>query len=140
MDEEVHDSPDERVARHIRRFLDTGGQARPGMNDLLLTTRGRRTGRLRRTALVYVRDGSRYVLAASNAGATAHPAWYLNLVDDPEVIVQIGTDTFSASARVAAPDERPRLWRLMVAAMASYQRYQDMTGRDIPLVVIESRR
>ncbi|MBC6457716.1 nitroreductase/quinone reductase family protein [Actinomadura sp. HBU206391] len=137
MDEEIHDSPDERVAGHIRRFLDTGGRPRPGMNDLLLTTRGRRTGRLRRTALVYARDGDRYVLAASNAGADAHPAWYLNLVDDPEVIVQIGTETFTASARGATPEERPRLWRLMVTAMPSYRRYQEMTGRDIPVVIIE---
>jgi hypothetical protein len=70
MTEEIFDSPNDWVAQHIRRFVETDGQARPGMNDLLLTTRGRRSGKLRRTALVFARDGDdRYVVTASNAGA-----------------------------------------------------------------------
>jgi hypothetical protein len=61
----VHDSPDPWITEDIRRFEETGGRPRPGVNDLLLTTRGRRSGELRRTALVYERDRDRYVLAAS---------------------------------------------------------------------------
>jgi deazaflavin-dependent oxidoreductase (nitroreductase family) len=137
MTEEVFDSPNAWVAEHVRRFVATGGNARPGMNDLLLTTRGRRSGKLRRTALVYARDGDRYVVAASNGGAGRHPAWFLNLVADPGVIVQTGTETFAGQARTATADEKPRLWELMVATMPSYQGYQEATTRDIPVVLIE---
>jgi deazaflavin-dependent oxidoreductase (nitroreductase family) len=137
MQEEVLDSPNAWVAQHIRRFIETDGRPRPGMNDLLLTTRGRTSGRLRRTVVVYGRDGGRYILAASNAGADKHPAWYLNLVENPDVTVQVGAEPFPASARTATPEEKPRLWQLMVAAMPSYQGYQEATSRDIPVVIIE---
>jgi deazaflavin-dependent oxidoreductase (nitroreductase family) len=105
-------------------FLETGGQARPGMNDLLLTTRGRKSGTLRRTALVYGRDGDRFVLAASNGGASNHPAWCLNLLDDSEVTVQVGTETFAARARTATAEEKPPLWLLMVSIRPRAWRYQ----------------
>lgn len=134
---EVHDSPNTWVAAHIRRFEETGGRPRPGVHDLLLTTRGRRTGELRRTALVYERDGDRYVLAASNRGAEHHPAWYLNLLADPYVTVQVGTETFTARARTATVQERPRLWRLMVSASSEYAAYQQRITREIPVVVLE---
>jgi deazaflavin-dependent oxidoreductase (nitroreductase family) len=137
MAEEIVDSANAWVAEHIRRFVETNGNARPGMNDLLLTTRGRRSGKLRRTALVYARDGGHYVLAASNAGADRHPAWFLNLVADPNVTVQIGAQTFAGRARIATADEKRRLWELMVATMPSYQGYQEATSREIPVVVIE---
>ena len=137
MASEIFDSPNPWVAEHIRRFVETDGNARPGMNDLLLTTRGRRSGKLRRTALVYVRDGERYVLAASNAGADRHPAWYLNLVANPDVIVRVGAETFAARARTAAAAEKRGLWELIVATMPSYQGYQEATSRDIPVVILE---
>jgi deazaflavin-dependent oxidoreductase (nitroreductase family) len=137
MAEEIFDSPNTWVAEHIRRFVDTNGNARPGVNDLLLTTRGRRSGKLRRTVLVYAQDGERYVLAASNAGADRHPAWYLNLVADPHVTVQAGARAFAATARTATAQEKPRLWELIVAMMPSYQGYQEATSRDIPVVIIE---
>jgi deazaflavin-dependent oxidoreductase (nitroreductase family) len=137
---EVHDSPNAWVAEHIRRFEETAGRPRPGVNDLLLTTRGRKSGELRRTALVYQRDGDRYVLAASNRGADHHPAWYLNLLADPYVTVQVGTETFTARARPATVAERPHLWRLIVAAMPEYAAYQDRTTREIPVVVLEHVR
>ena len=109
---------------------------RPGFDALLLTTRGRRSGRLRQTVLVYARDGGRYVIAASNAGAERHPDWYLNLVADPAVTVRIGERTFPARAWVAGADEKPRLWLLMTATMPSYQTYQDRTSRDIPVILL----
>jgi len=135
----VHDSPNTWIAEHIRRFQETGGQPRPGVNDLLLTTRGRKTGELRRTALVYGRDGDRYVLAASNRGAENHPAWYLNLVADPHVTVQVGTQTFTSHARTATTAERPHLWRLMVSARPEYGAYQERTTREIPIVLLDGR-
>ncbi|MBG0819294.1 nitroreductase family deazaflavin-dependent oxidoreductase [Planomonospora sp. ID91781] len=134
---EVRDSPDPWVAEHIRRFQETGGRPRPGTNDLLLTTRGRRTGELRRTALVYGRDGDRYVLVASNRGADRHPAWYLNLLADPRVTVQVGTEVFTARARPATAAERPGLWRLMASARPEYAAYRERTTREIPVVLLE---
>ncbi|MFG2052111.1 nitroreductase family deazaflavin-dependent oxidoreductase [Micromonospora sp. NPDC048935] len=134
---EVHDSPNAWVAEHIRRFEETGGRPRPGVNDLLLTTRGRQTGKLRRTALVFARDGDHYVLAASNRGADRHPAWYLNLLADPYVTVQVGTETFGAYARPATAGERPHLWRLMVSARSEYAAYQQRSTREIPVVLLE---
>lgn len=133
----VHDSPDTWVADHIRRFLKTGGHPRPGINDLLLTTRGRHSGESRRTALVYARDADRYVVTATNRGGDRHPAWYLNLTADPKVLIQVGTEEFQATARTATDKERPRLWALMTAAMPSYAEYQRSTSRIIPVVVLD---
>lgn len=137
MDEEITDSPQPWVERHIRRFVETGGHPRPGWNDLLLTTRGRLSGKLRRTVLVYATDGDRFVVAASHAGADRHPAWYLNLVADPAVRVQVGSLTRPALARVATAAQRPALWQMMIAMAPSYQEYQRRTAREIPLVIID---
>ncbi|GHG75133.1 nitroreductase family deazaflavin-dependent oxidoreductase [Streptomyces griseocarneus] len=136
MTDTIHDNPNPWVADHIRRFEKTGGRPRPGVADLLLTTRGRKSGLLRRTALAYVRDGDAYVLTASNAGADRHPAWYLNLMADPEVTLQVGADTFTATARPATAAESARLWPTVVAAMPSYEAYRTATTREIPLVVV----
>ncbi|WP_030788317.1 nitroreductase/quinone reductase family protein [Streptomyces sp. NRRL S-920] len=132
----VHDNPTPWVADHIRRFEETGGRPRPGVNDLLLTTRGRKSGLLRRTALAYIRDEDTYVLTASNAGADHHPAWYLNLLATPEVTLQVGADTFPATARPATAAESARLWPAVVASMPSYAAYRTTTTREIPLVVV----
>ncbi|MEU9378336.1 nitroreductase/quinone reductase family protein [Streptomyces sp. NPDC048255] len=136
----VRDNPTPWVADHIRRFEETGGHPRPGTDDLLLTTRGRKSGQLRRTALVYVRDGegdrAPYVLTASNGGGDRHPAWYLNLLADPEVVLQVGSDTFTATARPATAAESARLWPAVVAAMPSYAAYRTATTREIPLVLV----
>jgi deazaflavin-dependent oxidoreductase (nitroreductase family) len=141
--EEILDSPTGWVSRHIRRYVDTDGRSGHqwnGRRTLLLTTRGRRSGRLRRTALLYGRDGDRYLLVASNGGARSHPLWYLNLVAQPEVQVQVAADKFAARARTAGAEEKPRLWRLMTSIWPDYDRYQQRTGRDIPVVILERRR
>jgi deazaflavin-dependent oxidoreductase (nitroreductase family) len=118
--EEIHDSADERVADHIRRFLATAGRPRPGVHGLLLTTRGRRCGTLRRTVLVYATDDERFILAASNGGKDHHPAWYLNLTAEPRVTAQVGTEVFEAEARTATARERPGLWALVTGAMPGH--------------------
>ena len=139
-EEEVLDSPTRWVARHVRRYVETDGRSGHrwnGRNTLLLTTRGRRSGKLRRTALIYGRDGDRYLVVASNGGARNHPFWYLNLSAQPEVQVQVGAERFAARARTAGAEERPRLWRLMAEIWPDYERYQKRTGREIPVVVLE---
>jgi len=138
--EEVFDSPAGWVARHIRRYVESDGMRGHkwgGKDALLLTTRGRRSGKLRRTALIYGTDGDRYLLVASNGGAAKHPSWYLNLVEHPEVQLQVGADKFAARARTATTEEKPRLWRLMAAILPQYDSYQKRTRRDIPVVIVE---
>jgi deazaflavin-dependent oxidoreductase (nitroreductase family) len=138
--EEVVDSPREWVARHIRRYVESDGRNGHewrGVRTLLLTTRGRRSGKLRRTALIYGRDGDRYLVVASQGGAHDHPSWYYNLVANPEVQVQVGAEKFSARARPATAEEKPRLWQLMTSIWPDYDTYQRKTSRDIPVVVLE---
>jgi deazaflavin-dependent oxidoreductase (nitroreductase family) len=136
-EEEVLDSPTGWVAAHIKRYVETGDPTWQGLPTLLLTTRGRRSGQLRRTALIGGRDGDRYVVVASIGGAAHHPAWYLNLVADPEVQVQVGTEKFKARARTATGDEKTRLWRMMAGIFPTYDSYQAKTTREIPVVVLE---
>ncbi|MFC3504707.1 nitroreductase family deazaflavin-dependent oxidoreductase [Micromonospora krabiensis] len=141
--EQVLDSPAGWVADHIRRYLATDGadghEWRPGVFTLLLTTRGRRSGKLRRTALIYGRDGDDYLVVASQGGAPEHPAWYLNLLADPEVEVQVLGERFTARARTATPEERPRVWATMAEIWPAYDDYQTKTDREIPVVVLERR-
>ncbi|GGS95610.1 nitroreductase [Planobispora rosea] len=139
-DEEVLDSPTGWVAKHVRDYVASDGargHLYHGIPTLLLTTRGRRSGKLRRTALIYGEDGDRHLLAASNGGSAGHPAWYLNLTADPDVHVQVGPERFAARARTATAEEKAALWPIMVKLFPTYARYQAMTARDIPLVILE---
>jgi deazaflavin-dependent oxidoreductase (nitroreductase family) len=131
---DLTDSPIPWVARHIRGY--PGTRRFNGRDTLLITTRGRRTGTLRRTALYYARDGDRYVVVASGGGEPIHPAWYLNLVANPDVVLQVGADTFLARARTATPAERPALWSAMVAIFPRYTAYQAATTRELPVVLL----
>jgi deazaflavin-dependent oxidoreductase (nitroreductase family) len=137
----VTDSPIGWVARHVRRYVQTGGRdghRRYGHDCLLLTTRGRTTGRPRRTALFYWRDGDRYLVVPSNGGVPAFPDWYLNLLADPQVVVQVGAKVFRADARTATAAERPRLWHIVVTSLPRYARYAEKAGRDLPVVVLRA--
>ena len=160
-EDEVVDSPTGWVARHIDRYVATDGAKGHqfhGAPSLLLTTRGRTSGKLRRTALYYGEypadpvaagdagaepGGGRrghaggYVVVASNGGAREHPLWYENLVADPRVHVQVGPDHFDGRARVATGEERSRLWALMTEVYRTYDAYQRKTEREIPVVVID---
>jgi deazaflavin-dependent oxidoreductase (nitroreductase family) len=104
---------------------------------LILTTRGRRSGEDQSTLLIYGRHGDDYVAVASRGGADRHPAWYLNLGAEPEVEVQVKGERFPARAGLASPAEKPVLWRVMTAQWPDYDRYQQRTGREIPVVVLE---
>jgi deazaflavin-dependent oxidoreductase (nitroreductase family) len=138
--EEVHDSPAGWVAKHIQQYVESDGKQGEvyyGVPALLLTTRGRKSGQLRRTALYYGQDGERYLLVASNGGSSKEPNWYLNLLEDPTVEVQVGAEQFSGRARVATPEEKPALWAIMAELFPTYNKYQDKTKREIPVVIIE---
>lgn len=138
--EEVLDSSTGWVAKHIRTYVESGGKKGhlwQGLPTLLLTTRGRRSGKLRRTALIYGQDGDRHVVVASNGGSADHPAWYLNVLAEPEVQVQVAADRFIARARPATAEERPRLWDQMAKIFPMYNTYRTKTDRDIPVVILE---
>jgi deazaflavin-dependent oxidoreductase (nitroreductase family) len=109
-----------------------------GLRTLLLTTRGRRSGRPRTVPLCYVDDGDALAVVASFGGADVHPDWYLNLLANPHVTVRLGRAAPEPRrARDAAPDERERLWARFVAGYAGYERYARKTTRTIPVVVLE---
>ncbi|MCX6023900.1 MAG: nitroreductase family deazaflavin-dependent oxidoreductase [Chloroflexi bacterium] len=138
--EEVLDSPTGWVADHIKQYVETGGEdghVRNGATALLLTTRGRRSGKLRRTALFYGQDGDRYLVVASKGGAPEHPLWYENLAAEPKVGIQVMADVFDATARTATPEEKAQLWPIVTKIWPAYDDYQKKTDRDIPLVIIE---
>jgi deazaflavin-dependent oxidoreductase (nitroreductase family) len=135
------DPTDEWQADHVRRYLATDGRDghewRPGVNTLLLTTRGHRTGTARRSALIYTRDDDRYVVVASKGGSDTDPHWLRNLRADPKVRVQVMGEKFDATARVADDEERARLWPQMTQVWPAYDDYQRTTDRRIPVVVLE---
>jgi deazaflavin-dependent oxidoreductase (nitroreductase family) len=138
--DEIFDSPTGWVAEQISHYIESDGRDGHlwrGVSTLLLTTRGRKTGKWRRTALIYGRDGDHYIVVASKGGDAQHPSWYLNLVDTPEVKVQVGSDKFSARARTATQEEKARLWPIMTSIWPAYDEYQTKTDREIPIVVLE---
>ncbi len=125
---------------HVDRYRATDGDDGHewrGAPALLLTTHGRRSGKPRTLPLIYGRDGDRLLIVASRGGDPQHPAWYLNLLADPNVEVQVKADRFHAVAHPAGPDERARLWRTMTAIWPDYDAYQARTDREIPVVVLE---
>lgn len=136
----VTDSPVKWVADHVRRYVESDGEKGhrwSGMDTLLITTQGRKTGLMRRTALIYGRDGDSYIVVGSNGGKKNHPSWYLNLLENPAVQVQVGAEQFEAQARPATEEERPRLWALMAGIFPTYNTFKKKTSREIPVVVIE---
>lgn len=128
--------------QHVERYIATDGAEGHdwlrGAPVLLLTTTGRRTGEQRTTPLIYQQAGDgAYLIVASNGGEDAAPAWYHNLMANPEVGVQVWGDRFTARARVATPAEKPEMWDKMVSVWPDYNTYQEKTKREIPVVVLE---
>ena len=135
---------------HVRRYRETGGadghiwKGHDGTGNfpcLLLTTTGRRTGEAQTTPLIYGRNGSDYVIVASQGGRPDHPFWYLNLARDPEVEVQVEAGSFAATARTAEGGERDRLWKMMAELYPPYDAYRKKAAatREIPVVVLSGR-
>lgn len=110
-----------------------------GVPTLLLRTTGARSGQTRTNSLVYARDGSDYLLVASNGGADKNPAWLFNVRADPQVEIQIGRERQKASARVLGPEDPDygRLWKIVDEGNHHrYSAYQEQTSRPIPIVVV----
>ncbi len=127
------------ITEHMNRYLETNGEDGHdwrGVTTLLLTTTGRKTGEPLQLPLIYGIDGDRYLVVASKGGAPKHPAWYLNLVANPDVEVQVKADKFKAKARAATAEEKPPLWAKMAKLFPNYTEYQSRAGRDIPVVIL----
>ena len=118
------------------------GHTLPGVPGrmLLLDHVGAKSGTKRTSPLLYVKDGEDVVVVASKGGFPKHPAWYHNLIANPDTTVQIGSEHLRVHARVAKPEERERLWALAVKAYRGYEDYQARSkGREIPLIILEPR-
>ncbi len=137
---EYEPSPYDFVADHVaayERSSGTDGSEFNGFPCVVLTTRGRRSGKVRKSPLIRVADGDNYVVIASMGGQREHPLWYRNLVADPEVTLQDGATVTSFRARTASAEERDRLWALANDVYPEYEVYQTRCERQIPVVVLE---
>ena len=133
-------SPFEYAADQVAQYEATGGAeggTLQGADCVILTTRGRKSGKLRKTPLMRVERDGRYAVVASMGGAPNHPVWYLNLRDDPLVTLQDGPDAVDYRARTATPEEKADWWPVAVAAWPAYADYQTKTDRDIPVVLFD---
>lgn len=139
---EYEPSPWEPISDHVERYLATDGEDGAEWESaqvIILSTVGRRSGKLRRTPLIRVKHGDDYLVVASMGGAPSHPVWYLNLQANPDVTVQDRADVHELRARTASAEEKAALWPFAVEAWPDYATYQASTERDIPLVICEPR-
>ncbi len=138
----IVDSPVGWVQDHIRTYIESNGAEGHiwrGVPTLLLTTIGRKSGTLRRTALIYGRDGEDYVIVASKGGAPKNPLWYENLAINSRVTIQVGPDVFDCIASTyeeqgTAGEHRQKVWDSLVTIWPGFGEYQVKTERRIPLV------
>ncbi len=127
------------VSIHTAIYRLSGGRVGAsigGMRMLILTTRGRRSGKARSVPLGYILDGDAYVVIASYGGSPRHPSWHLNLLSEPRGFVQVKGRRIAVTAQVAEPSAREQLWNRLVEKAPLYQKYQGRTKRQIPMVVL----
>ena len=139
---EYEPSPWGPVEEQVRLYESTGGAEGwdlEGRPCIILTTRGRKTGKLRKSPLMRVEHDGRYAVVASLGGAPRHPVWYLNLTDDPDVTLQDGPRVMDMRAHTASPEEKAEWWPRATAVWPAYDEYQARTDRDIPVVILEPR-
>ncbi len=134
-------SPAQWVRDQVELYESTGGKQGNTLRDsdmpvVIVTTRGNKTGKVRKMALMRVEHDGEYVLVASKGGAPKHPLWYHNLIADPdEVLLQDGPEPFPVRVRELSGDERALWWQRAVAAYPPYAEYQDRTERLIPVLL-----
>ncbi|MBV9692014.1 MAG: nitroreductase family deazaflavin-dependent oxidoreductase [Ktedonobacteraceae bacterium] len=124
---------------HVLLYQLSGGAIGGWMGKspvLLLTTTGRKTGKLRTTPLLYLADGDRFVVPASNGGSAKHPTWWLNLLSNKDAVVQVKREKIRVQAQLASTEERQGLWARLVAMYPAYADYQKRTRREIPVVIL----
>ncbi|MCH8008309.1 MAG: nitroreductase family deazaflavin-dependent oxidoreductase [Chloroflexi bacterium] len=125
---------------HTSLYKMSGGRLTRNMRGsevVLLTTTGRKSGKQRTTPLFGLADGENWTVIASQGGHPEHPHWYLNLRDNPDVTLQVGSETMRMRAETAEGTERERLWKSMAEMYDGYDEYQKLTTRVIPVVVLK---
>ena len=136
-------SPTEWVRDQVEQYEGSGGTEgttlrETGLPVIIVTNRGNKTGAIRKTPLMRVKDGDNYVLVASRGGAPTHPVWVYNLRADARVEIRDETNVYSMTVREVEDDgERARLWDIAVEAFPPYAEYQERTSRKIPVFVAE---
>ena len=126
----------------IREFRSSYGRVGgffEGASLLLLHTIGVKSGDARITPLTYLPDGERWVVFASDRGAPINPAWFHNLITNPDTRIEVGTETIEVRATVASPEERDSLYARQVAAYPRFGEYEKRTSREIPAVILDRR-
>jgi deazaflavin-dependent oxidoreductase (nitroreductase family) len=142
---EYEPSPQAWVREQVEAYEASGGREANTLRDtglpiVIVTTRGNRSGKLRKTPLMRVEHDGEYALVASKGGAPSHPVWYYNLKADPEAVtIQDGPEPFDARVREVSGEERDVWWERAVAAFPPYAEYQEKTDRLIPLFVATRR-
>jgi deazaflavin-dependent oxidoreductase (nitroreductase family) len=142
---EYEPSPWDWVREQVETYERTGGREAntlldTGLPVIIVTTRGNKSGKLRKTPLMRVEHDGEYALVASMGGAPRHPVWYYNLKADPgAVVVQDGAEPFDAALREVSGSERDEWWKRAVAAYPPYAEYQERTERTIPVFVARRR-
>lgn len=136
------DRPTDRDKKVMEEFRQSGGSSATFGSDrpiILLTTKGRKSGNLHTTPMMYRRDGDRLVVFASLAGAPTNPQWYENLVANPTVTVEVGTDKYEATASVATAAQRDQLYAVQSKEYPQFAAYQEKTTRQIPVVLLAKK-
>jgi deazaflavin-dependent oxidoreductase (nitroreductase family) len=136
---EYEPSPAQWVREQVREYEGSGGTAGTtmrGMPVIIVTTRGARTGKLRKVPLMRVEYDGEYAAVASMGGAPKNPVWYYNLVANPQIEVRDGTVVRTMTARELTGEEKAIWWRRCVAAYPDYADYQAKTDREIPVFVL----
>jgi deazaflavin-dependent oxidoreductase (nitroreductase family) len=133
------------VRDQVEIYERTGGREANTLRDtglpvIVVTTRGNKTGKVRKMALMRVEHDGEYALVASMGGAPKHPVWYHNLVANPDdVVIQDGPEPFEVTVREVTGAEREEWWKRAVAAYPPYAEYQERTDRTIPVLVARRR-
>jgi len=143
---EYEPSPTAFVRDQVEAYESSGGERGNTLMDtgipvIIVTSRGNKSGKLRKTPLMRVEHDGEYALVASKGGAPTHPVWYHNLTADPSsVMIQDGPEPFEAEVRQVSGDERTAWWDRAVAVYPPYADYQAGTEREIPVLVASRRR
>jgi deazaflavin-dependent oxidoreductase (nitroreductase family) len=135
-------SPEGWVRKQVETYEASGGTkgtTLQGVPCVVLWTRGRSSGKVRKNPLMRVEHDGAWAVVASNGGATEHPQWYQNLLAEPDVTLQDGPAVVDVHARVAEGEERDAWWARSVEVWPAYDDYQTKTDRRIPVVVLEPR-
>lgn len=142
---EYQPSPRKWVREQIERYEATDGREANTLAGtrrpiVIFTTRGRKSGKIRKFGLMRVEHDGKYAMVGSDGASAKHPAWYFNLQADPEALmVQDGADRFDATARELHGAEREIWWQRAVEAYPTYAKYQEKTNRQIPVLLAERR-